>query len=105
MGALADATLQSGGTLTGIVDRLIADGLVERVRSTGDRRVVEVALTPTGQSRVRQVIAARQKDMAQILSHFNDAQIEQFERLLQTFLQGVRDGLDRDDGAAQEVGA
>ena len=105
MGALADATLQSGGTLTGIVDRLIADGLVERVRSTGDRRVVEVALTPAGQARVRQVIAARQKDMAQILLHFNDAQIGQFEHLLQAFLQGVRDALERDDRAAQEVGA
>ena len=40
MGDLADATQQSGGTLTGIVDRLIVDGLVERVRSEGG----EVAL-------------------------------------------------------------
>src|SRR5919198_3821475 len=50
MGVLADATQQSGGTLTGIIDRLIDDGLVERVRSAGDRRVVEVALTPVGEA-------------------------------------------------------
>jgi DNA-binding MarR family transcriptional regulator len=105
MGALADATQQSGGTLTGIVDRLIDDGLVERLRGPGDRRVVEVALTPAGQARVQQVILARREDMSQVLSQFDDADLGQFERLLGLFLQGVRDALAHDDRVADEVGA
>jgi len=105
MGALADATQQSGGTLTGIVDRLIADRLVERVRSSDDRRVVEVALTPTGQERVRQVLAARCEDMGQILLRFSDAQLGQFEHLLNLFLQGVRDALPHNHHEAHEIGA
>jgi DNA-binding MarR family transcriptional regulator len=90
MGALAEATQQSCGTLTGIVDRLIQDGLVERVRVAGDRRVVEVALTCEGETRVRQVIGARQSDMGRMLARFDDSQLAEFEAMLFLFLQGVR---------------
>jgi DNA-binding MarR family transcriptional regulator len=96
MGALAEATQQSGGTITGIVDRLIHEGLVKRVRSNGDRRVVKVALTPAGEERVRRVLDARHKDMDQILARFNDHDLEQFERLLRLFVQGVQDHLAQD---------
>src|SRR6266545_8380210 len=85
MGALADVTQQSGGTLTGIVDRLIDDGLVERVRSASDRRVIEVTLTAAGRSRVRQVLDARREDIARILARFDASQLDQFERLLKLF--------------------
>lgn len=103
MGDLADSTMQSGGTLTGIVDRLIADGLVERVRSANDRRVIEVALTATGRARVEEVIAARQNDMERILSMFSDRQAEQLEQLLSRFLQGLQASMQTAD-TAQEVG-
>jgi len=39
---------QGEGAFRGIVDRLIDDGLVERVRSVNDRRVIEVTLTAEG---------------------------------------------------------
>jgi DNA-binding MarR family transcriptional regulator len=105
MGTLADATQQSGGTLTGIVDRLIDDGLVERVRSVNDRRVIEVTLTEEGQARVRQVLDARHEDLDRILSSFDAGDIEQFERLLGQFLQGVRGALPAEDIPAREVEA
>jgi DNA-binding MarR family transcriptional regulator len=105
MGTLADATQQSGGTLTGIVDRLIDDGLVERVRSVNDRRVIEVTLTAEGQARVRQVLDARRADMERILAHFDDGQIDQFEQLLNSFLHGVRGQLPSEDEPAREVTA
>lgn len=107
MGDLADATMQSGGTLTGIVDRLIADGLVERVRSASDRRVIEVALTETGRARVEEVTFARQNNMERVLSAFSERQAEQFEQLLARFLQGLQSAMDVDEGeakTAQEVG-
>lgn len=96
MGTLAEITQQSGGTLTGIVDRLIEDGLVERVRSLGDRRVVEVALTAAGRTRIRAVIEARQQYMAQVVDHFSDAELTQFEELLSMFHQGIRAAMSQD---------
>jgi DNA-binding MarR family transcriptional regulator len=38
----------SNGNVTGIVDRLVAEGLVERVAVEGDRRATRVRLTPQG---------------------------------------------------------
>ena len=106
MGDLADATMQSGGTLTGIVDRLIADGLVERVRSASDRRVIEVALTEIGRARVEEVTFERQNNMERVLSAFSERQAEQFEQLLTRFLQGLQSAMEVDENeptTAQEV--
>src|SRR5215831_2430795 len=50
MSAQAEITQQTACTLTGIVDRLIDDGLVARVRYSVDRLVVEVTLTSEGES-------------------------------------------------------
>lgn len=105
MGELAEATQQSGGTLTGIVDRLIADGLVERVRSVNDRRVIEVTLTPEGQTRVSEVIEARLADMTHMLASFSERQLDQFAELLGQFLQGLRGATPDELSPARELGA
>lgn len=105
MGDLADATQQSGGTLTGIVDRLIADGLVERVRSVNDRRVIEVVLTTAGKTRVQEVLAARRADLERILANFSDRQLDQFELLLTQFLQGLHATAEGVAEPAREMGA
>jgi DNA-binding MarR family transcriptional regulator len=46
------ATLTPSG-LTRLVDKLVADGLVERLRCDSDARVVYAALTPAGMQRLR----------------------------------------------------
>ena len=104
MGALADMTQQSGGTLTGIVDRLIDDGLVERVRSAEDRRVIEVTLTAAGQARVAGVLVARRDDMERILASFSEYDLEHFEALLVQCLHGLR-GTTDSAAPARELGA
>jgi DNA-binding MarR family transcriptional regulator len=91
MSDLAEITLQSAGTLTGIVDRLIEDELVCRVRDVDDRRVVQVALTPCGIKHLERVEEARCIDMTHVLSSFSLDQLCQFEELLQRFLSGVND--------------
>jgi homoprotocatechuate degradation regulator HpaR len=48
--SLSHATLISPPSLVGIVDRLTRDGLVERVRSKTDRRVVNVCVTKHGRA-------------------------------------------------------
>lgn len=52
---LGERTLITKGTLTGVVDRLEARGLVERVASDVDRRSVTVRLTPAGEREFRRV--------------------------------------------------
>ncbi len=48
MGALSREVFQVSATMTGIIDRLVRAGLVERQRSDDDRRSVVVAITPSG---------------------------------------------------------
>ncbi len=47
-------------TLTGIVDTLERDGLVERLRDAADRRSVKLALTPAGRARLEALTAVIQ---------------------------------------------
>ncbi len=59
------------GAMTRMLDRLEAKGLVTRVRSSSDRRVVNLALTPEGRataSQIPQVLCKVQNEMLQPLS-------------------------------------
>lgn len=49
-GALARAIHLSSPTVTGILDRLVKRGLVDRARSGQDRRSVTVTVTPAGEA-------------------------------------------------------
>jgi DNA-binding MarR family transcriptional regulator len=91
MSELAETTQQSAGTLTGIVDRLIEDDLVGRVRDTDDRRVVQVTLTPHGYERLSRVEQARYEDMDRILQRFELAHLADLNQLLRLLLSGIHE--------------
>src|SRR3954447_1406972 len=55
MGELADAVTSSRSGRTRLVDRIEADGLLERRPSAGDRRAIEVTITPAGSKLLRQM--------------------------------------------------
>ena len=55
MGELADAVTISRSGLTRLVDRIEAEGLLQRRASAGDRRAVEVAITPDGSKLLRRM--------------------------------------------------
>ena len=48
MGKLSRELMVSNGNVTGIVDRLVQDGLVDRLPVEGDRRATRARLTPAG---------------------------------------------------------
>jgi len=48
MGELSRRLMVTHGNVTGLIDRLTGEGLVERVAVPGDRRAQLVRLTPTG---------------------------------------------------------
>jgi len=54
---LAGAVAYSSGGVTKLADRLVAEGLVERVASPSDRRVVRAVLTEAGAARLRHGLA------------------------------------------------
>lgn len=89
MSELAEITQQSAGTLTGIVDRLIEDELVGRVRDVDDRRVVQVTLTAQGEERVARVERARREDMERMLQQLSLEQLGAMEGLLSLLLHGL----------------
>lgn len=55
--AVADHCFVRPATLTGVVDTLERDGLVERRRDDADRRSVRLTLTPAGRARAEELVA------------------------------------------------
>ncbi len=55
-GQIGPAVSRSSGNVTTVVDNLVRRGLVQRERSTADRRVVHVALTEAGRATIARVL-------------------------------------------------
>lgn len=77
---LGEKTLITKGTLTGVVDRLEAKGLVKRVAQTEDRRSTIVRLTEAGQREFERVFPIHTQHCKQPFAHYSD---EDFARLEQ----------------------
>jgi DNA-binding MarR family transcriptional regulator len=60
----------SNGNLTGIIERLVADGLVARQTPAADRRAVLVSLTRRGAERFDEMAAAHEGWVDEMLSAF-----------------------------------
>jgi DNA-binding MarR family transcriptional regulator len=68
--------------LSGSVDRLERLGLVERIRSTEDRRRVGLALTPEGRRLLGRVRERRTAWLAERLSALTPQELETVERAI-----------------------
>jgi DNA-binding MarR family transcriptional regulator len=55
-------------TGTRMCDRLVRKGLIRRIRSASDRRVVRLRLTPAGREIVEQVMARRRAEVARLVA-------------------------------------
>jgi DNA-binding MarR family transcriptional regulator len=59
------------GTVTGIVDRLVAQDLVSRHEDPNDRRVRRVELTPAGAALVEEINNAGLEHYTRVMSHLD----------------------------------
>ncbi len=84
---LADAMLLRCATITGIIDRLVRMGLVERHRDPKDRRRVLVQLTAEGCQLVDRVRLARMVRVGETLSHLSPEDASELLRLLGVYLE------------------
>ena len=79
---LSDRMLVSGPTLTHHLDRLEADGLLQRTRDLHDRRVVRVDLTPAGKQRAVELEAVADELDLWLRSLLGEADATQLRVLL-----------------------
>jgi DNA-binding MarR family transcriptional regulator len=94
MKELADRLRVDPSTATRAVQRLVADGLVERFASPEDGRVVLVRITEEGRRRHEDVAARRSVAMTRILSAFDPDERTQLADLLDRFIRALDDVVD-----------
>jgi DNA-binding MarR family transcriptional regulator len=82
MRELSDRLMVTGGNVTGLTDRLVGEGLVERRDDPGDRRTSTVALTAAGQRQFRTMARAHEAWVAELFSGLSAAQQGQLFELL-----------------------
>jgi MarR family transcriptional regulator, 2-MHQ and catechol-resistance regulon repressor len=88
----AQLGVTSGGA-TRLVDRVAADGLVERRPCESDRRVHHVRLTDAGRQRLGEVLALHRRDLARELTERLDAATRtRLDAILDQLRDPVADG-------------
>src|SRR4051812_42473520 len=91
--------LSHAGTVR-LVDRLQAEGLVERRRGDGDAREVNLVATRTGRAAARRVLARREAVMGRALAIFSPEERAQLTGHLERLLAELSEG---DHGLAGHI--
>ena len=82
MTALSRTLIVSNGNVTGIVDRLVADGLVVRMSSASDRRTTFVRLTRTGEKQFAEMAAVHEGWIGELLGSLDARDAVDMTKLL-----------------------
>jgi DNA-binding MarR family transcriptional regulator len=85
MSDLSRFLLVSNGNVTGIVDRLVAEGLVQRGQRNGDRRTSIVRLTRAGKDVFKTMAAAHERWVGELLADVTKSDARQLTSMLKAF--------------------
>jgi DNA-binding MarR family transcriptional regulator len=89
MSALATQTVYSSGGTTRLIDRIAAQGLVERVTCASDRRAVHVRLTAAGEAALERALEAHARHLDEfVTSKLTDEEREGLESALRKLSGG-----------------
>ena len=80
---VADRMLAAVPGITGLIDRLEGMGLLVRERSTEDRRVVFVAITPQGLDLLARLDEPEAALHKRLIGHLSPAELRELSRLLE----------------------
>jgi len=92
MTELSRHLMVSNGNVTGIIDRLVAEGIVERLAQVGDRRATFVRLTDKGSHRFAAMAEAHAGWIGAILADYTSAEVETLLALLARARARAADG-------------
>ena len=85
MSDLSRFLLVSNGNVTGIVDRLVTEGLVSRARRNGDRRTSMVRLTDLGSKQFETMAAAHEGWIGELLGGVGLDETRRLAAMLKSF--------------------
>ncbi len=91
---LAQRLYVTKGNISGLVDRLVSAGLVERRSLDGDRRSHAIFLTPAGRTAAEKAMVIQKQFVAETLGRMDINQLQQLDLLLQAARDSVREGAD-----------
>jgi DNA-binding MarR family transcriptional regulator len=92
MSQLTDHLLVSNGNLTGLVNRLVEDGLISREIDPDDRRVQHVVLTPEGRSAFREMADKHEALVDSLFSAMSDEDMATLLELTTTLNCALQNG-------------
>ncbi len=95
MSALSSVLRVSNGNVTGIVDRLEAEGLAVRLPVEGDRRAMLVRLTPAGEAGFAELAARHEDWVNELLGAVTAAEAEHLIEQLQAVRNRLAERGDR----------
>jgi DNA-binding MarR family transcriptional regulator len=82
LGELSSRMMVSNGNVTGLVERLVADGLIARKPAPNDRRAQIVRLTPTGRRSFGTMARAHEGWILEIFADLKSAEVSALMELL-----------------------
>jgi len=86
---LGDRLFLTRGNMTGLIEGLVNDGLVRRVRRVNDRRAHELELTNQGRALVKEYFPHHQRALASLAAGLTPSENLQLAKLLQKLRAGM----------------
>ncbi|HEY4601141.1 MAG TPA: MarR family transcriptional regulator [Cerasibacillus sp.] len=97
IGELAKKIGLAFSTTTDLINRMEANGLVQRNKDEKDRRIVRIRALAKGERIIKEVIDERREYLGRILQSFNLEQTEQLTQLLSLLYDTMHRENERDD--------
>ncbi|WP_439521869.1 MarR family winged helix-turn-helix transcriptional regulator [Marivita sp.] len=91
MSELSRMLLVSNGNATTVVDRLESEGLVRRLASETDRRVVMVTLTDAGRTQFKELARAHEIEVDRIFANLGEEDLDMLRDLVRRAEGGTHD--------------
>lgn len=76
----------NSSTVSGIINRLEKKGLLARLPKSGDKRVVNIALTSAGEKLLSSIPALLHEQLSQKLARLDDEKLKKVEESLETLI-------------------
>lgn len=86
---LLSTMMITSGTMTNRIDQLEKQGFVKRIKSTEDRRSVQIALTEKGRTVVDEAVTAHVATQTRLVSPLSAEERDIFDKMLRKYLSGV----------------